>query len=233
MLGLMVAFTQCDGKNGGGGNGNDIDTTGTGTGPGVDTRIKDGDGNVYTEVKIGEQTWLKENLKTTKYNDGTPIANPTADIAWEESMSGAYCWYENKESNKNTYGALYNFPAAESGKICPKGWHVPFDTEWLMLLSKCEGEANAGGQLKEAGTAHWTVGDGATDEKGFTALPNGERKPVGTFESMRSKATFWTSSPASYSPVDGVYYYMSAEVNSALKEEVNRRSGFAIRCIKD
>jgi len=220
MLVLMVAFTQCG------------DPVKPPEPPPEDPRIKDGDGNVYTEVVIGGQTWLKENLKTTKYNDGTPIVNQSANAAWASSTSGAYCWYDNSESNKNTYGALYNFHAVTSGKICPKGWHVPFATEWTNLVNANGKEATAGANLKETGTYHWNVGDGATNETGFTALPNGERKSDGSFIAIRSKATFWTRDNG-FAQEDAVFYYLEAEMNSCRKAEEKKECGFAIRCIKD
>jgi len=224
MLVLMIAFVQCDGGgNSGGGGTTDPDP--------VDTLIKDGDGNVYTKVVIGNQTWLKENLKTTKYNDGTPIVHQSANSAWASSTSGAYCWYDNSESNKNTYGALYNNHVASSGKICPEGWHVPFASEWATLVSATGKEASAGANLKESGTDHWTTEYG-TNESGFTALPNGRRKSDGSFEKMRTEATFWTRD-VGFAQEDAIFYYLEAEMNSARRAEEKKECGFAIRCIKN
>ena len=220
MLIVMFAFTQC------GGDPPDPEQ------PPEDTRIKDGDGNVYTDIEIGEQKWLKENLKTTKYNDGTPIVNPTANSAWESSTSGAYCWYDNSESHKNTYGALYNYHAAATGRVCPKGWHVPSVAEWSVLINANGKEATAGGKLKEKGTDHWDVGAGATDEVGFTALPNGRRMSDGTFDQMRFMATFWTREVGGIQ-TDAAFHYMETDKNSVTRAEAKKECGFAIRCIKD
>ena len=87
--------------------------------------ITDKDGNVYTSVTIGTQVWMVENLKTTKYNDGTPIPNVTDNTEWSNLTTPAYCWYDNDITKKNPYGALYNGYAVRTGKLCPTGWHVP------------------------------------------------------------------------------------------------------------
>ena len=98
-----------------------------------DLSVKDGDGNTYSTVTIGTQIWLGENLKTTKYNDKTEIPLVTDDTEWEGLTTPGYCWYNNNSSYKNTYGALYNWYAVNTGKLCPSGWHVPSNTEWTAL----------------------------------------------------------------------------------------------------
>jgi uncharacterized protein (TIGR02145 family) len=88
-----------------------------------------------------------------------------------------YCWYGNYEAffNLNHYGALYNFYAVSSGKLCPTGWHVPEDDEWITL-ELFLGSDSAGGKLKESGTRNWiSPNAGATNETGFNALPGGYR----------------------------------------------------------
>lgn len=91
--------------------------------------VTDIDGNVYKTVTIGTQCWMSENLKTTKYRNGNPIPNITDNGAWAALTTGAYCWYNNDESNnKVTYGALYNYYAVnDSRSIAPVGWHIPTD----------------------------------------------------------------------------------------------------------
>ena len=116
------------------------------------------------------------NLKTTKYNDGTSIPNVTNDTSWSNLTTGAYCWYNNDVSYKNPYGALYNWYAVNTGKLAPKGWHVPSDAEWTTLITYLGGESIAGGKLKEAGTTHWlSPNTEATNSTGFSALPGGRR----------------------------------------------------------
>src|SRR5664279_2133742 len=85
--------------------------------------VTDIDGNVYTTVTIGTQVWMVENLKTTKYNDGTSIPNITDGAAWESLTTPGYCFYNNEAANKTTYGALYNWYTVNSSKLAPTGWH--------------------------------------------------------------------------------------------------------------
>jgi len=106
-------------------------TAAAGSGPGLPFgTVSDIEGNIYKTIRIGNQTWMAENLKTTKYNDGELIPNITVDVEWLEFSSGAYCWYNNDGTrNKNTYGALYNWYSVNTGKLCPAGWHVPSNKE--------------------------------------------------------------------------------------------------------
>ena len=149
--------------------------------------VNDNDGNTYNTVKIGNQVWFTENLKTSRYSDGSSIPNLTLDADWiaedgSAGHNGAYCWNSNNENYKNPYGALYNWYAANNGKLCPEGWHVPTDDDWSTLTTYLLGESVAGGKLKESSTTHWCSPNlGATNETGFTALPGGYRDLVGYF----------------------------------------------------
>ncbi len=89
-------------------------------------KITDADGNTYSAVIIGKQMWFEENLKTTRYNDGTSIPNVTDFQKWRQLSTPAYCWYNNDPANGNTYGALYNAYAVRTGKLCPTGWHAAY-----------------------------------------------------------------------------------------------------------
>ena len=95
--------------------------------------VKDIDGNKYKTIKIGTQIWMAENLKTTHFNDGTSIVQIDKYDDWKGLISPAYCWYANDSTNKEVYGALYNWYAVNTKKLCPKGWHVPTDEEWKQL----------------------------------------------------------------------------------------------------
>jgi uncharacterized protein (TIGR02145 family) len=143
-----------------------------------DDEITDKDDNTYTAVTIGTQVWIIENLKTTKYNDGTTIPNITDNEVWANLTTPGYCWYDNDASTfKAIYGALYNWYAVNTGKLCPLGWHIPTRDDYttLMLFLDTDGtwdNNDAGGKLKETGTIHWLSPNiGATNESGFTALP--------------------------------------------------------------
>jgi len=137
--------------------------------------MTDVDGNNYKTIKIGNQEWMAENLKTTKYKDGTSIPLFTAATPMANFTSPGYCWYNSDSATyRNSYGALYNWYAVNTGKLAPTGWHVPTEAEWNTLIAYLGGESVAGGKLKEAGTSHWSSPNtGATNEVGFSALPGG------------------------------------------------------------
>jgi uncharacterized protein (TIGR02145 family) len=195
-------------------------------------QIEDEDANIYTSITIGTQVWLVENLKTTKYRDGISIPNITDDAAWENLSSPAYCWYNNDAlTYKATYGALYNWYAVNTGKLCPAGWHAPTYGEWGTLTTYLGGD-NIAGKLKEAGTAHWvSPNTGSTNESGFTALPGGQRSEGGVFDFALSNGLWWTSSEVSTQEAFGIWIATDlTEVNNSMED---KRQGYSVRCIKD
>ena len=138
--------------------------------------VKDIDGNVYLAVSIGNQIWMEENLKTTKFNDGTVIPLVSDQKLWRDLKTPGYCYYDNKPENKNIYGALYNFNAVKTGKLCPAGWHVPTLDDWKSLVYFLGDVRLAGNKLKESGLDHWKNAIlKPTNEFDFTALPGGMR----------------------------------------------------------
>src|ERR1035437_4952965 len=146
--------------------------------------VTDIDGNVYKTITIGTQTWMAENLKTTRFNNGEAINLISNASSWYYYKSQPnYCWNNNDETTyKAAYGALYNEITISRGAICPSGWHVPYDVDWTTLTSYLGGESVAGGKLKETGTTHWlSPNSGATNESGFSALPGGLRFPQGDY----------------------------------------------------
>ncbi len=195
---------------------------------GVST-VKDYEGNTYNTVKIGNQCWLRENLKNTKLNDGTLIPL-VIDSTWY-NLTPAYCWYDNNISNKEIYGALYNWTTVNTSKLCPIGWHVPSDSEWTTLSDYLGGESVAGGKLKEAGTAHWaSPNTGATNETGFTAFPGGNRMYV-NFGNIGVHGLWWTGSL--YSGEEIWMRAMSNYDSILIKCYFQIRTGASVRCVKD
>lgn len=95
--------------------------------------VNDIDGNIYHTLTIGKQVWMAENLRATHYNDGEPIPEVTDDVEWINLTTGAYCNYDNSEFNVTNFGRLYNWHAVNTGKLAPKGWHIPTDAEWTIL----------------------------------------------------------------------------------------------------
>ena len=201
------------------------------TTPGAET-VTDIDGNVYNTVTIGTQVWMTSNLKTTKYNDGTVIPLVTNNAEWAALSTPGYSWYNNDEATqKSTYGALYNWYAVNTLKLCPTGWHVPSDAEWTILTTYL-GASVAGDKLKETGTSHWSSpNSGATNATGFTALPGGGRYNDGTFGYLGSYGVWWSSTEfdSGYAWPRGMYYYDS----SVGRVYGNKEIGFSVRCVKD
>ena len=195
-------------------------------------QVKDVDGNVYNTVTIGTQVWMVENLKTTRYKDGTSIPLITDDIDWGALSAGAYCNYQNNDSLVTYYGRLYNWYAVNTGKLAPEGWHVPSDKEWLILSEYLGGGEIAGGKLKEAGLTHWcTPNTSATNESGFTALPGGLRFDDSGFGFIKSVEVWWSSSEDTQ--LRGIDFYVGYIYSNAYLESYNKIGGFAIRCIKN
>jgi len=175
---------------------------------------------------------MVENLKTTKYNDGSAIPLVTDATLWANLNTDAYCWYDNNTDNKNIYGALYNWNAVNSGKLCPTGWHVPTQEEWEILRNLLGDEAIAGGKLKEIGTNHWeSPNTGATDEYGFKALPGGQRYENGIFIYIGTKSNMWTTTVLPDTDLMGVRFYHDA-TEFHISSFGNKR-GLSVRCIKN
>jgi len=194
--------------------------------------VTDIDGNVYRTVIIGNQEWMAENLKTTRYNDGQPIPNITGDSEWYNLRTPGYCWYNNDISNKETYGALYNWFAVNTGRLAPAGWHVPNREEWSTLINYLGGENIAGGKLKETGDAHWlSPNTGATNETGFTARGAGVRDI--TFMLIREANYIWSSysDPADNSGAFQVHLYCGYPWANLYS--MQKYSGFTVRCVRD
>jgi uncharacterized protein (TIGR02145 family) len=197
------------------------------------SQVKDIDGNVYKEVKISAQTWMAENLKTTMYNDGKTIPLVTDNQAWQNLRTPGYSWYKNDApAYKATYGALYNWYAVNTGKLCPTGWHVPSAADWKVLTGYLGDINSAGGKLKESGSNHWiSPNTGATNETGFTALPGGSRHVVQQFNYVGKFGGYWsgTSINSNYS-----WYYVLSNDNSTIYIGKGRKmNGASVRCLKD
>jgi len=189
--------------------------------------VTDVDGNTYSSVVIGTQTWMSENLRTTKYNDGTAIPDVTDNATWAALTTPAYCWYNNDAATyKNKYGALYNGYTVETGKLCPTGWHVPTNAEWATLMNNLGGLYFSAEPLKS--TIGWDdeVGNG-TNLTGFNAIPSLYREEYdGTFYTPDAwggaDARFW-GRDCEIQLDDVLYIYSSSSKNS----------GFSVRCVKD
>jgi uncharacterized protein (TIGR02145 family) len=192
------------------------------------------EGNSYKTIKIGGKVWMAENLKTTRYKDGTPIPNVTDNSAWANLKSGGYCWYKNDAATyKATYGALYNWYSVNTGKLCPAGWHVPSKSEWANLYNALGSTDNVGYYMKS--TTGWLVGGNGSNSSGFSGHPSGLRlgdEDFGSFNDNIDRWAFWWSS-SEYNTTYAWYlvlYYEDWEVGTA---NFNKGDGYSIRYLKD
>jgi len=207
--------------------------------------ITDIDENIYKTVKIGNQWWMAENLKVTRYRNGDAIPNVTKGSDWLSLSTGAYCNYDNDGANAAIYGGLYNWYAvSDSRNIAPEGWHVPTDDEWKeleMYLGMSQSEADQigwrgtdeGDKLKETGNTHWYIPNiGATNESGYTGLPGGYRYIGGNFYGLGYYAYFWSSTGGSLSN-DAWFRLLNYYYSGVFRNGNDKRYGFSIRCVRD
>ncbi len=200
--------------------------------------INDADGNVYKTVTIGDQVWMAENLKTTKYRNGDLIGTTTPDtLDISNETSPKYEWaVDGNESNLSTYGRLYTwYVAADSRKLCPDSWHIPTNAEWATLINFLGGEDFAGGRLK-AGPKYWAPNDAGyyTSSKprsGFNAQPASYRNFDGTFVILGFFANFWSLD--SVNSTKAWNYNMSYESFGIWKYYADKKVGSSVRCLKN
>ena len=201
--------------------------------------ITDAESNTYKTVYIGTQQWMAENLKVTKYNDGTAIPNITDNTQWQNNTTGAWTYYNNDAANNAKYGKLYNWYAVSKisngdKNVCPTGWHVPTDAEWTVLTNYLGPAAAsvAGGKLKEAGTTSWnSPNTGATNTSLFTGLPGGIRAYYGDFFNVGSSGFWWCSTEFN---TDTAGYRSLVYFNGSVTRFIfNKRLGMSVRCLRD
>ena len=195
--------------------------------------VTDIEGNVYKIITIGTQTWMADNLKSSKYYDDLSIPLVEDDAAWAALSSPGYCWYKNDETSfKTPYGALYNWYAVNSGKLCPTDWHVPNETDWNTLETYLGGENIAGGNLKETGTDYWVdPNTGATNIGGFSALPGGFRHSDGKFFDFGFSGYWWSSKQ--YISTSAYFRFIHYNESPVFRLYNLKKNGFSVRCLKD
>lgn len=196
---------------------------------GIPDLVNDADGNVYETVTINGLTWFKSNLATTKYNDGSDIDFSVGNQNWNGSQA-AYCWYNDNPNYKDPYGALYNHAAMKTGKLCPEGWHVSTQQEWLDLKDFLGGFNEAGGHLKDTTTVWWAPpNEDATNSTGFSALPGGVRYGTGS-DNISESAFFGAidNTATNYYGWELGYDHGGLGLYSA-----NQGNGYSVRCVFD
>jgi len=212
--------------------------------------VTDIDGNVYKTITIGNQTWMAENLKTSKYNDGSVIPYITDFELWRHAGTPAYCWPNNDIAYKETYGALYNWYTVTRAKLAPTGWHVASINEWgtlkTYLMNNNYYVDNSTSKIAKSmvskfgwnnSTTTSAVGNDMTinNSSGFNAVPSGMRNPYRDFTPI-GIATYWWTPDMSYNTTASYAYNISLFYDDSLLEVSDLdlpQTGFSVRCIKD
>jgi uncharacterized protein (TIGR02145 family) len=210
-----------------------------GTGCSGITSVTDIDGNTYDVISIGNQCWMKQNLKTTRYRNGTQIAGNLSSAQWSATSSGAYAAYNDNQNNVNNYGNLYNFYAVvDPSGLCPTGWHVPTDNEWDQMINVAGGVSYAGGHLKDTGTVQlfnglWQSPNTAADNlTGFDGQPGGYRNYNGVYSGL-GYTGYWASSSTGTAPDKSWFRQLNHDLGAVIKNDNDKRIGFSVRCVKD
>jgi uncharacterized protein (TIGR02145 family) len=216
----------------------------------IDTNtVTDIDGNIYHTAKIGNQVWTVENLRTTKYNDGTPITLDTSRLTWA-ATTGKYCYYDNTVNSDTIkrYGALYNWYAIETKKLAPTGWHVPTNAEWDTLLNyliangyNWDGTTDSNRVAKSmAAQTDWhlssspgVIGNNLSqnNRSGFTALPGGYRDNSGHFAFFHN-CGYWWSATETASTTSAFNRILNFGGDYLVKGTDDKVSGFSVRVVK-
>jgi len=202
------------------------------------TLLEDVDGNTYHTVMIGKQEWMVENLKVGRYRDGTLIHKVTDPTVWGSQTKGAYCSYNEDNTDSITYGHLYNWSAVTNSKyLAPTGWHIPTQAEWTTLMTYLGGASVAADKLKATGTTYWTGNyAGATNSSGFTALPGGSislDNNVYGFYNLGIIGQWWSATEVSSGSSNAYSWYINNTSSEAINDKSLKQIGLSVRCIKD
>lgn len=197
--------------------------------------VTDQEGNKYATIRIGNQEWMAENLKTTKYCNGDPIPNVMNNTLWQNLVNGAWVHYNNDSQYDTTYGKLYNwFTVNDSRNVCPCGWHVPTIAEWNLLIDYLGYSEDAGRKMKSA-MANDTISpdyQDANNESGFSGLMGGYRFSNGNFYWIAFDGYWWSSSVHHVSNLPwSLWLYVESSIAGLITN--HKQMGCSIRCLKD
>ncbi|MDD4363423.1 MAG: FISUMP domain-containing protein, partial [Atribacterota bacterium] len=186
----------------------------------IEDTLVDIDGNKYKTIVVGNQVWMVENLKTTRFNDGIKISNITDPITWVRTTEPAYSWYNNDILNKSTYGGLYNWHSVNTGKLCPEGWRVSTDSDWIFLLEFLENSTSKYKKLKNIG---------------FYSILGGYRYGyywgTGIFYEKDINGYWWTSTTAT--DTHNWSRTISSKNLKIYRSYFSSNNGFSVKCIKE
>ena len=221
--------------------------------------VTDIEGNFYPSIILGNgQEWTTLNLKTSTYINGDPIANALSEVSWTNTSLGAWCYYNNDVSNEEVYGKLYNFHALVGDtisvekyvtnsnniitdtlyydsfpcRICPEGWKIPYEDDWIEMINYLGNSNVAGGKMKDSTLNHWKSPNlGATNESGFSGVPGGLRNANGSFEYLTEMGRWWCFEDAysDYAHTRPLHYDQEATMNHYV---FSKSGGLSVRLIK-
>jgi len=203
--------------------------------------LEDIDGNIYSTIQIGEQIWMANNLRTTRFSNGDSIPRIVERREWQNDSIGAWTYYMDESTLNSKHGKLYNWCAVNNFRnICPEGWHVPTLEEWSTLLIYLGGRENAGKKMKSKINGAWaTEYNGqvshaqADNESGFSSVASGTRNIDGQFSLMTYRASYWSKTKANtwYPAAYSCELFWNGDAVNLLPE--NKDYGLCIRCIMD
>lgn len=199
--------------------------------------MTDQDGNTYPTVVIGGQEWMAENLRTATYANGDPIPNVTDPGQWSGLTSGAWGHFLHDGAYDMPFGKLYNnFAVMDPRNVCPAGWHVSTEAEWMALADSLGGSDAAGVKLKSTGnisegSGQWLAPNaGATNESGFSALPGGSYSWDGGFYNGGQNGQWWSpgvGSPTGYRQLSADFGFLTWSPGAS------PAIGYSVRCVRD
>lgn len=187
-------------------------------------------------ISIGEQEWMRTNLNTTSFRNGTPIFHAASDEEWEYASINqlpAYCYYENNQNLAHIFGNLYNYYAVinENG-LAPANFIIPSALDWTCLASHYGGLLEAGSYLKsaECWDSYTSENSGIQELEQFNGYPGGLRYARGFFDLANSNGFWWTMT--NYDPTSALGINLYDDDSMILKRHYAKGNGFSVRCLK-
>ena len=191
-----------------------------------------------SEVKIGKQVWITKNLDVITFRNGEAIPEAMNEEEWEKAgknKTAAFCYYEYDSKYGNVYGKLYNWYAVKDSRgLAPKGYHVPSDAEWTVLIDFLGGtdQTNAGHKMKS--TTGWrNIGGNGDNSSGFNGIPGGFCNSDGDFWDVTTNGGFWSFSKYD---ANSAWYCLLGNTNfvsGVFRYRNYKDHGMSVRCIKD
>jgi uncharacterized protein (TIGR02145 family) len=195
--------------------------------------LLDINGNEYKTILIGTQCWMQENLNVSNYRNGAVIPEVLSSSSWVSLKTGGMVYYNNLSEENFVYGKLYNWYAIDNKRgICPKGWDLPTNSDWDLLISNLGGDLNAGGKMKSKGTSYWKSPNlGATNESYFNGLPGGNRNEFGDFNNLGISTFWWSANEFDFN--NAWFYNINFNFGQIKKINYSKNFAYSVRCIKN